>query len=128
MSSSPKGPLCQALRSIHLCPIVPRAPTADGDVDEVDDKGQSCGLYGISDRAVQQADTCTDEKRSLRVRKSLVQKLNKIYTFNLSEKCLYPDAASQQTKGLVMLEKFKFKISSIKCQYRKDTKLNVKTL
>lgn len=44
-------------------PVVPRAPAADVDVDEVDVEGQSCGLCGIDDRAVQQAATWTDRKK-----------------------------------------------------------------
>lgn len=62
MSSQPKGLRCQAVRPVHLGPVVPRAPAADVDVDEVDVEGQSCGLHGVSDRAVQQADTWTDRK------------------------------------------------------------------
>ena len=50
------------MRPVHLGPVVPWAPTADVDVDEVDVEGQSCGLHGISDRAVQQADTWTGRK------------------------------------------------------------------
>ena len=49
-----------ALLGCAARPSQSRRPTADVDVDEVDVKGKSCCLHGISDRAIQQADTCTD--------------------------------------------------------------------
>lgn len=66
MSSQPKGLLCQDVGPIHLSPVVRRAPAADVDVDEVEVEGQSRGLHGVGDRAVQQADTWKGRKRSPR--------------------------------------------------------------
>lgn len=49
---------------VQLSPVVPRAPAADVDVDEVEVIGQSRGLHGVGDRAVQQADTWKGRERS----------------------------------------------------------------
>ncbi|KAF3840174.1 hypothetical protein F7725_018891 [Dissostichus mawsoni] len=57
-----KGPRCQAVGAVHLGPVVPRAPAADVDVNEVHVEGQGCGLHCIGDRTGQQADTWTDPK------------------------------------------------------------------
>lgn len=64
MRPQPKGLLCQDVGPIHLGPVVPRAPAAHVDVDEVEVEGQSRGLHGVRDGAVQQADTWKGWKRS----------------------------------------------------------------